>query len=100
MKHKNFVGIKRGVYLSNDKDLAGGIIEDTENTNIPSEWLKQIIILSIDARGLDPKKLDRDPQMSYSSEEWDDPNMPVLYIYRGNVSPSLITKIEPGSYEW
>jgi len=87
-QYRNYEDIDEGVYLTNDWNFAGSMVESTENTNIPDGWIEEVVILAIDTRKLDKSKFDKDPNV----------NMPEddefrSYIYRGNIPPDAIMEI-------
>jgi hypothetical protein len=99
-EYRNFMDIDYGVYLADDEDFAGSLIEDTENPNIPDEWLQEIYVIIVDTTKLDKTKFDKDPQMHLTPEEWNDPLIAKSYIYKGIIPTSAFIEIKKGSYQW
>lgn len=85
---RNYEDIAWGVYLSNDYDVAGSMVETSDNENIPEQWFDEIIILVIDITNLDQTKFDLDPQIV----RWQDESIH-SYIYRGKIPATAITEI-------
>lgn len=93
---RNFEDIEWGVYLSNDKEFAGSMIEASENENIPEEWLDEIVICVIDTSLLDHNKFDKDPNINLTSDDQSAiPHDPAVrsYIYKANIPPQAIKEI-------
>ena len=88
----------KGVYLGDDPEYVGSLIEDAPD--VPEDWLDKIYIISINSSKLNKKYLNRDPQMKLSPEEQSDPNMPKAYIYTSIIPISYFTGIKKGSYHW
>lgn len=76
------------IYLSNDIDFCGSMVESSENEDIPDEYFDDIIVLEIDTKYLDLSKLKLDE--NYKSNSFDDT---WSFQYKGIISPEAITDI-------
>jgi len=85
----NFIGNDPGVYLTPDKNLAVSFVETSENEEIPKEWFDEIVILTIDLRKLDNKKLfEKDPHWNVGKK------VSKSFLYKGVIPPSAVIKME------
>ena len=80
-------GNTKGIYLSNDPNVAESFVEAAENDNIPEDWFDDIVVLKINTSKLDLSKLEVDPHVTY---EKGDPTK--SYIYKDIISPAAISK--------
>jgi len=85
---RNYEDIEWGVYLTDNWNLAGSMVETSANMNIPDQWFQNIVILVVSTKRLDINKFDLDPQLV----KW---KTDVLssYVYKGNISPDEIISI-------
>jgi hypothetical protein len=81
--------VNGGVYLTTTKDRAAEWPMETENENIPEEWFDDIRVLTIDTAMLDKETFDSDPQIVMYDDE-----RQASFIYRDDITPSAIVKIE------
>ena len=96
-KYRNFDSVERGVYLGYSPEYAGSMVEASENDNIPDGWFDEIVILTIDTSKLNLSKLDIDPNILPSDNEYDDigPADGIIdsFIYRDNIPFSAVINI-------
>jgi len=86
---RNWEDIPWGVYLSDDYDFAGAMVESSDNPRIPDEWFDEIVVIVINTKGLAPDHFDYDPNVTLP----DNVSTQKSYIYRGVIPPENIVEI-------
>lgn len=76
------------LYLSNDIDFCGSMVESSENQDIPEEYFDDIIVLEIDTSYLNLKNLELDENYSSSNSAGIR-----SFQYRGIIPPEAITDV-------
>ena len=76
------------LYLSNDIDFCGSMVESSENEDIPEEYFDDIIVLEIDTSYLNLKNFELDKNYSSNGhgDTWS-------FQYRGTIPPEAITDV-------
>ena len=84
----NFEGADVGVFLATTPKQAYAFVETSENEEIPEEWFEQIVVLKINARKLEPEKIDYDSHINWWENEEKN-----IYVYKDVIPSNFILEI-------